>query len=54
MQAALATLKVSSDPAVAQGQVHKAAQASYLDRRMKSTGLAFRYELNAVLGAFEG
>jgi hypothetical protein len=49
IQTQLATLKVSSDPTAAQGQVHAAAQA-YLDRRMKSTGLAFRYELNAVLG----
>ena len=46
---ALAALKPSADTATAQEQIREAAQA-YLDKRMKYGGLAFRYELNAVIG----
>jgi hypothetical protein len=46
---ALAGLKPSADTATAQEQIRKAAQA-YLDKRIKYGGLAFRYELNAVIG----
>ena len=46
---ALAGLKPSADTATAQEQIREAAQA-YLDKRMKYGGLAFRYELNAVIG----
>jgi hypothetical protein len=49
LHAVLAKLKPSADAATAQEQIRKAAQA-HLDRRMKYGGLAFRYELNAVIG----
>jgi hypothetical protein len=50
---ALAGLKPSADTATAQEQIQEAAQA-YLDKRMKDRGLAFRYELNAVIGGVGG
>lgn len=53
MHTALAGLKPSADTAAAQEQIQEAAQA-YLDRRMKYGGLAFRYELNAVIGGVGG
>jgi hypothetical protein len=49
VHAHLATLKPAADSAAAEAQIQKAAQA-YLDRRLKYGGLAFRYELNAVIG----
>jgi hypothetical protein len=53
MHTALAGLKPSTDTATAQEQIQDAAQA-YLDRLMKDRGLAFRYELNAVIGGVGG
>jgi hypothetical protein len=49
LHAHLAKLKPSADRATAEEQIRKSAQA-YLDSRMKNGGLAFRYELNAVIG----